>query len=202
MFIDALFYILIVHFGLENYWKDEYMLNMYEQINESIIENSTLEGDSNYLDFALCYKYKYNVELKDFIIILIDGLKNEKLNEFFKLANEKIDSFGDIDNRDNIKLLVDKISKKQKKKKNIKNLKEENINSISTITEKNENSNEINSLNNNSLNKEQDDNNFKIIQNDEIINNNIKDDALDLKEFIQEKKFLNLLSMGLKTKIQ
>ena len=89
-FIDALFYILIVHFGLENYWKDEYMLNMYEQINESIIENSTLEGDSNYLDFALCYKYKYNVELKDFIIILIDGLKNEKLNEIFKLANEKI----------------------------------------------------------------------------------------------------------------
>ena len=33
-FIDALFYILIVHFGLENYWKDEYMLNMHEQINE------------------------------------------------------------------------------------------------------------------------------------------------------------------------
>ena len=75
------------------------------------------------MDFSLCYKYKYNVELKDFIIILIDELKNEKLNEIFKLANEKIVSFGDKDNRDNIKILVDKISKKQKKKKNIKNLK-------------------------------------------------------------------------------
>ena len=157
---------------------------MYKLINEYALRYAIIEGNSNYLDFVICYKYKYDIALKDFILLLIDGLKNENLNKIFILANKLIDNFGDIDDKNNIELLIQKLSKKGKRK----NIKKINSDNISTIIERNSND-EINSLNTNLKDKEQDDKiNSNLGANFETKNN--IDNDINREEFNGEKNII------------
>ena len=183
-FIDILFESLMSYFKFEGFWKNENMLIMYKLINEYALRYATIEGNSNYLDFVICYKYKYDIALKDFILLLIDGLKNENLNKIFILANKLIDNFGDIDDKNNIELLIQKLSKKGKRK----NIKKINSDNISSIIERNSND-EINSLNTNLKDKEQDDKiNSNLGANFEIKNN--IDNDINREEFNGEKNII------------
>jgi hypothetical protein len=158
---------------------------MYKLINEYALRYATIEGNSNYLDFVICYKYKYDIALKDFILLLIDGLKNENLNKIFILANKLIDNnFGDIDDKNNIELLIQKLSQKGKRK----NIKKINSDNISTIIERNSND-EINSLNTNLKDKEEDDKiNSNLGANFETKNN--IDNDINREEFNGEKNMI------------
>ena len=183
-FIDSFFETIIGYFKIDNFWNDENMLIMYEDINEYALQNASFEGNENYLDFIICYKYKYNIQLKDFITILIKGLKNEKLNEIFVYANNTIDNFGNIDDKENIELLVEKLSKKKRRKKTIKKIKQNEINSndnnisIALINENKEDiNNETYSLDKNIINKD----NFNLEQNlktNNIDNNIVVDEKI------------------------
>ena len=177
-FIDILFETLMSYFKFEGFWKNENMLIMYKLINEYALRYASIEGNSNYLDFVIYYKYKYDIALKDFILLLIDGLKNENLNKIFILANKLIDNFGDIDDKNNIELLIQKLSQKGKRK----NIKKINSDNISTIIE-------INSLNTNLKDKEQDDKIKSNLGANFETKNNIDND-INREEFNGEKNII------------
>ena len=119
-FIDDLFQIIIQYFKFEGYWKNGEMLDMYEKISQAAYQYSTsFDFNENYLDFVINYKYKFNLNLQEFVILLVAGLRNEQLPEIFKL--EKFDKLNNIDDKNEMKSCIKKLQEK-KKKENKKNL--------------------------------------------------------------------------------
>jgi len=132
-FIDLIFIMLNIHLRKPNYWEDSYLSIINNDIYKSSFQYCTDSFNENYIDFVISYITRYGISSEDFSYIFLKGLGKDEFNKTFKnlQLNEDI---GSINNKEDIKKLIQKMYKK-KKNKNKKN--KNGSNSLIKDTQKN-----------------------------------------------------------------
>ena len=130
-FIDLIFIMLNIHLRKPNYWEDSYLSIINNDIYKSSFQYCTDNFNENYIDFVISYITRYGISSEDFSYIFLKGLCKDEFNKTFKnlQLNEDI---GSINNKEDIKKLLEKIYKKKKNKKN-----KNGSNSLNKDTQKN-----------------------------------------------------------------
>ena len=112
-FIEEIFIILHLHLKIPDYWEDNNILLITNQIYSAAFQYSTENFDQNYIDFVISYMTYYNISAEDFLNIFLKGLNEDEFTQTFQnlQLNETI---GSINDKKTITGLINKIYKKKK----------------------------------------------------------------------------------------
>ena len=136
-FIEEIF--IMLNICLENCesWDDRFLYSAYDEIYKMAFNYTSDNFDENYTDFVVHYKVKYNLNNGDFFHLFFNGLIKENFCETF--SNLQLKENINIIDEKNIKILINKFSKRKnsKKKKNKK---------VNEIPKEKINNNEINEI--------------------------------------------------------
>ena len=174
--IELIFIELNLHLRKKNYWEDNYLSIIINDIYDTALKYSTDNFDENYIDFVITYILKYDIPTENFYEYFLKGLDKKEFNKVFQNLNLKED-IGDLNKKETIIKLFDKV---HRRKKNTSNSMDKNKGDKTFDSSKEKESDVIISFN-----QEQD----KITQQKEVLKedseekNNIKEKENEIKNF-------------------
>ena len=173
--IELIFIELNLHLRKKNYWEDNYLSIIINDIYDTALKYSTDNFDENYIDFVITYILKYEIPTENFYEYFLKGLDKKEFNKVFQNLNLKED-IGDLNDKETIIKLFDRI---HRSKNNTSNSKNKNIDS----------SKEKESDASMSSNQEQ----KKLVQQKELLKEE-KEEKNNIKEKENEIKNLNIIN--------
>ncbi len=122
-YIENIFSILNVYMVNCKYSDEYYLSYIFSEIFTTAYNFTSKYFNENYIDFVIQYVSKYNLPSEDFFNLFMIGLNKDNFGATFKNI-QLPENIKDIDDKETIKLLVNKMIQRKKKKK--KNKKEKN----------------------------------------------------------------------------
>lgn len=113
-FIEEIFIMLHLHLKISDYWEDNNILIITNDIYNAAFQYSTENFDENYIDFVISYITYYKIPAEDFLNIFLKGLDKDEFNKTFKNLQLN-ETPGSINDKITITGLLNKIYKKKMK---------------------------------------------------------------------------------------
>ena len=83
-FIEELFILINLHLKIPDYWKDENILKITDDIYDAAFKYASDNFDNNYIDFVISYITHYEIPTEDFMNYFLKGLNEDEFNLTFK----------------------------------------------------------------------------------------------------------------------
>ena len=137
VFIEEIFYLLIIYFNAPNFWEDFNLSIIISSIYQKAYDFTTQNFDQNYIDFIINYIIKFDIPSEEFIFLFFKGLIPGNFNATYKhLLIKK--NIKDINNDDNFHELIEEMNK-DKYDKNTKSEYDKKVENINDEPNKNYN---------------------------------------------------------------